>query len=85
MNLIALARFEIALVSVISKQIISGGIEYAMNCSRRKSRNASSPIVVPDRLIAHMASGPWRCSARHWAMTLNTFSTTQRSSELIRP
>ncbi|MNE39179.1 hypothetical protein D3C80_1331150 [compost metagenome] len=81
----ALPRLAIALVSVISKQIMCGGMANSLNSRCRYSRNLSSPMLLPDRLIAHMANGPSRCSSRHWRMTLNTLRTTQRSSAVIRP
>src|SRR4051812_13753628 len=48
----ALSKFAIAAVSVISKQMLRGGITYWRNCSRTNSRILSSPIEAPEILIA---------------------------------
>ncbi|MNN76864.1 hypothetical protein D3C81_1932790 [compost metagenome] len=85
MKRMALPRLAMALVSVISKQIIRGGMAYSTNRRCRYSRNLSSPMLDPDRLIAQIDSGPSRPSSRHWRMTRNTLRTTQRSSAVIRP
>ncbi|MNH32440.1 hypothetical protein D3C79_928830 [compost metagenome] len=85
MKRIALPRLAIALVSVISKQIMRGGMAYSTNNRCRYSRNLSSPMLDPDKLIAQMDNGPSRPSSRHWRMTLNTLRTTQRSRAVIRP
>ncbi|MCY1422638.1 hypothetical protein D9M71_383280 [compost metagenome] len=85
MKRMALPRLAIALVSVISKQISSGGMSYWAIFWRRNARNFSSPMLLPDRLIAHMASGPSCPSTIQRRMILNTFSTTQLSRAVIKP
>jgi hypothetical protein len=42
-------------------------------------------MVMPDRLIAHIAMGLPGRSIIQRAISLNTFSTTQRSIEVIKP
>src|SRR6185436_16868620 len=53
-NRAALSKLAIAAVSVISKQILRGGMTYLRNCSRTNSRIRSSPIDVPEILIAYV-------------------------------
>src|SRR6185436_12332025 len=58
-NRAALSKLAIAAVSVISKQMLRGGMTYFRNCSRTNSRIRSSPIDVPEILIAYVPqSGP---------------------------
>ncbi|MNN40961.1 hypothetical protein D3C81_1550530 [compost metagenome] len=85
MNCTAFCRLAIALVSVISKQTCFGAMPYNGCKSRRKSMNVESPMVEPERLMAHISIGSKLSSARREASPSKALRTTQRSICGISP
>src|SRR5579862_4545998 len=81
MNFRAAVMFEMAFVSVISKQTTPAGISKCLSCWRTNSTKLSSPNVWPDRLMLHFIAGRRAGSASTSFSFMNAFLTTYHQKD----